>query len=156
MYSLKTTKWLSVLVLKMFALAMIAGCGSDKFPVRVVSGTVVCDGQPVTRGSITFSPVGVAGASETGKTASAALAKDGSFKLSTFGQFDGAIVGKHRVEFTGSDGNDEDESEEGDRASTPAPKKKPNQDCVLAQELILEVKASGENVFRIELTKSKS
>jgi hypothetical protein len=137
-------------------MATLAGCGNTKFPVRPASGTVVCAGQPVARGSITFTPIGEVGALETGKSASAALAQDGSFKLSTFGQFDGAIVGKHRVEFTGSEGQDEDETEEGDDAPAARPKAKPNQDCVLDKELILEVKSSGENVFKIELTKKKT
>ena len=93
---------------------------------------------------------------ETGKSASAALAQDGTFKLSTFGKFDGAIVGKHRVEFTGNDGEDAEESEEGDDKPAAKPKAQANQGCRLAQELIVEVKASGENVFKVELTKAKN
>jgi hypothetical protein len=145
---------LATFALSLLAISAFTGCGS-KFPVRAVSGTVVCDGQPVTQGSITFSPIGEEGALESGKSATAALAGDGTFKLSTFGKFDGAIVGKHRVEFAGSEGEDQDETESNDDGPAARPKTNPSQACGLAQELILEVKSSGENVFKIELTKQK-
>ncbi len=144
------------LAMSSLAIASILGCRSNQFPVAAVSGTVICDGEPVSSGSITFTPIGEPGALETGKAATGALAQDGSFKLSTFDRFDGAIIGKHRVEFNGNDGDSEDKPTEGDEKPTAKPKTRTSQGCILAQELILEVKASGENVFKIELTKSKN
>lgn len=136
---------------------LVSGCSSREFPVRPVSGMVVCDGQPVTKGTVTFTPLGAGKGLETGKPAAGALSTDGSFKLSTFDRFDGAIVGKHRVEFTGSEGETNDDAGEGeDEAPTTKPaRNKSSQACVLAQELIVEVKSSGENIFKIELTKKK-
>jgi hypothetical protein len=140
-----------------FSIAVcLTGCGSGEFPVRPVSGTVVCDGQPVTKGSVTFTPLGDGKTAETGKPAAAEIAQDGSFKLSTFDLFDGAIVGKHRVEYTGSEGEEEDDSGEGDdEAPAKKARAKSAAACGLDKELIVEVKSSGENVFKIELTKKK-
>jgi hypothetical protein len=138
--------------------ALLSGCSSGDFPVRPVSGTVVCDGQAVTKGTITFTPLGEGKSLETGKPASAAIAQDGSFKLSTYDRFDGAIVGKHRVEFTGSEGEEDDDTANGDDQAPTAKKPARTQStpaCALDKELIVEVKSSGENVFKIELTKKK-
>lgn len=140
------------------ATTFLTGCGGGKFPVRPASGTVVCDGQPVSNGSVTFTPIGEGQGLETGKPASAALATDGTFKLSTFDRFDGAIIGKHRVVYTGSEGEEEDdaggEDEEQSSRAKPSPAKS-TQGCVLQGELIVEVQASGDNVFKIELTKRR-
>lgn len=148
----------TALFVSCFATVFLTGCGGGKFPVRPASGTVVCDGQPVSQGSVTFTPLGEGKGLETGKPASAALAADGSFKLSTFDRFDGAIIGKHRVEYTGSEGEEEDdtggESDEQSSRAKPSPSKS-TQGCVLKGELIVEVQASGDNVFKIELTKRR-
>ena len=74
------------------ALAWLAlsGCGdSDRLPTVPVSGTLLIDGKPVSKGSIHFHP-------EKGRAATG-IVKDGSFTLSTYSDDDGGIAGKNRV-----------------------------------------------------------
>ena len=147
------------------ALATLAGCGDNPFPVARAKGKVICDGKPLTSGSISFSPIGKPDQLETGKPASATLGPDGTFVLSTFGRFDGAIVGKHSVQFTGGGAEDSEEGEESAEENPDAPAQKPkgktgdstraNADCVQRGEIIVEVIASGPNDFTIDLSASR-
>ena len=145
-------------------LPLAAGCSEGNFPVRPAKGNVVCSGRPVTIGSVSFVPIGEAGTLETGKAASATIGPDGNFVLTTFNRFDGAIVGKHRVQYTSSeeDGSDEDgdqvkdpDSPEGATRAKELSRKNQAQKNALCEqkgELIVEVKSSGENNFTIELS----
>lgn len=85
------------------ALAMLAGCGPKgaEYTVAPVKGKVVCRGQPVKGGHITFRPIQAIGgkAGVTGKPASAEVKEDGTFVLSTYGKEDGAVVGKHAITY---------------------------------------------------------
>lgn len=66
------------------------GCGPTADTVAPVSGRVTVDGKPVKNASIQFTPVG--------KRAAGAITDDnGNYKLSTYGQFDGAVLGEHKV-----------------------------------------------------------
>ncbi len=140
---------------------LAAGCGDGKYPVRAARGKVVCGGQPVTMGSVSFSPIGEPGSLETGKPASGTVATDGTFILTTNDRFDGAIVGKHNVRYFGP----EDEDEEGAAPTEDSPEeragnaerimaRKAQQQalCVQKGEIVLEVTADGENDFTIELS----
>jgi hypothetical protein len=70
----------------------IATTGCDHRPARVpVSGVVLIDGQPLTRGNIKFVPVG-------GRPSSGAIGQDGKFTLMCYDGNDGAIPGTHRVQ----------------------------------------------------------
>ena len=72
------------------ALVVLTGC-SDGNPPRVsVAGTVLVDGQPLTKGSITFVPVG-------GRPSRGTIGQDGRFELACFHDDDGALLGEHRV-----------------------------------------------------------
>ena len=138
-------------------LGVIPGCGDGQFPVVAAKGKVVCNGQPVTSGSVSFSPVGDSGTLETGKSATAAVGSDGTFVLTTYDRFDGAIVGKHNVHYVGSEGGDEEEQSSTEEVTlTPEQMRervaRKTSQCVQAGELIVEVKADGENDFTIELT----
>jgi hypothetical protein len=78
--------WLMALALG----AGAAGCGDNDGPAAVpVRGTVTYQGKPVTKGSVQFLP-------ESGRGAFGTI-EDGKFVLSTYGNNDGAIPGKHRV-----------------------------------------------------------
>ena len=149
-------------IIAIFLLSLV-GCGGGQFSVRPAKGKVVCDGKPITYGSITFTPISTdASKRETGKQASATLNSDGAFVLSTYGRFDGAIIGKHSVQFSGSgeeDSENEAESNEvGESEATAGNGKKNRQgkkqksDCAQREEIIVEVTAGGENDFTIELT----
>jgi hypothetical protein len=84
-------------------IAGVAGCGRTSAEHRVASvkGKVVANGEAVKGGSITLQPIEVAGAAagSLGKPASGEVKDDGTFVLSTYGDQDGAVVGKHRVSY---------------------------------------------------------
>lgn len=78
--------------------AGITGCGSDNFPTAPASGTVICQGKPVSGGMVYFSPIGTGGKSAvTGKPASGSVGDDGKFVLTTYQDGDGAVIGQHHV-----------------------------------------------------------
>src|SRR5690606_587041 len=81
-------------------LVSLAGCDGGEFSTAPVSGKVVMNGQPVTEGNITFSPIAEGNSELSGKPASGDIGSDGTFTLSTYGENDGAVVGKHRVIFS--------------------------------------------------------
>jgi hypothetical protein len=66
-------------------------------PVR---GRVTAQGQPVTEGQIMFAPVADAKTGAyPGKAAFGQIDKDGKFELSTNGDKDGAVIGRHEVTY---------------------------------------------------------
>lgn len=68
-----------------------SGAGCSRGPkIGKVNGKVTCGGKPVPHGTITFYP-------EKGRAALGEIGPDGSFKLTTNTDGDGAIVGNHRV-----------------------------------------------------------
>ncbi|MCI0702386.1 MAG: DUF4198 domain-containing protein [Planctomycetia bacterium] len=86
--------------LSLFAAACVAtvlfsGCSGPQ--MAAVRGKVTFNGQPVKEAAVTFSPAGAEGQKETGKPATGFTDENGEFVLSTFKNFDGAMVGEHRV-----------------------------------------------------------
>lgn len=79
-------------VLAMSALvASLVGCGTSTNPV---SGTIKFEGKPLSGGgNIQFFPL-----EGEGKPAGGAINEDGTYSLSTYGENDGASIGKHRVQ----------------------------------------------------------
>jgi len=77
-----------------------AGCGEkSSFPETTpVSGKVTYNGQPVTKGTITFQP-------DEGRAATGAIQPDGTYTLSTFAEKDGATPGHHKVMIVANDGD---------------------------------------------------
>jgi hypothetical protein len=74
---------------------LLAGCGGGEFPTYPVRGIVMLEGKPLPGGgSIRFVPLGESGQTEAGGT----IAADGSYRLTTFREFDGATAGEYRVE----------------------------------------------------------
>lgn len=81
---------------------VLAGCSSSEFGTSEVSGKVSVGGQPLTdtklEAQIFFFPEPSASNKQlSGKRGWARIGPDGTFKVSTNGQFDGAVIGKHRV-----------------------------------------------------------
>lgn len=70
----------------------LVGC-SDKPAVAPVRGNVTYNGKPLPYGSVGFQPA-------KGQPSGAAIQPDGTFRLSTFAEYDGAIVGPHKVKVT--------------------------------------------------------
>lgn len=78
----------------------IFGCGgSDEYSVVPVRGVVTCQGKPVTNATVNFTPKADQGRPEgrRGRVALGITDNDGRFKLTTYKNDDGAIVGKHTV-----------------------------------------------------------
>lgn len=125
----------------------LSGCGGgsgDQKATAAAGGKVSFNGAPVTGGSITLSPVG--DGKQVGKPASATIQSDGTFKLSTYGNNDGAVIGKHRVTFSPPPGETK-EGPDGHAAQLPSPF-----DGLTVQTLEVEIK-SGSNELKIELAK---
>lgn len=78
-------------VLLVSAIAVV-GCGA-KPEVVPASGKVTYNGQPLPYGAVGFQPA-------QGQPSGAAIQPDGSFKLSTFSEFDGAKPGFYKVKVT--------------------------------------------------------
>jgi hypothetical protein len=108
----------------------LMSCGCSSQPMAPVKGRVMFNGKPVKAAAVTFSPAGAAGQKETGKPGTGFTDDDGNFQLSTFSNYDGALVGNHAVLVTLDDTN-------------PAK-------CKREKSLTLEVK-SGPNEFTIEM-----
>ncbi|MDX1947910.1 MAG: hypothetical protein SFU86_21100 [Pirellulaceae bacterium] len=67
----------------------LAGC--DDRPLRVpVAGKVLIDGQPLTQGSVCVIPAG-------DRPAGGRINSDGTFRLTTFDENDGCVLGTHPV-----------------------------------------------------------
>ncbi len=78
---------------------LVAGlCGCrDGRPTRVpVSGRVLVDGEPLTRGHVRFVPEGA-------RPSGGILDSDGRFTLTCYDGQDGAVLGTHRVEVSASE-----------------------------------------------------
>lgn len=72
------------------------GCGSRAPKTVKVTGTVEFDGQPLTKGTITFLPQ-AAGDKERNRPATSTIDSQGRYALSTFAPGDGALPGKYLV-----------------------------------------------------------
>lgn len=82
-------RWLVLAGLMVVIVATLSGCKRNPSVVPV-SGKVLYNDKPLPYGSIMFQP-------EKGQPASADIQPDGSFKLSSYSPFDGAVPGKHMV-----------------------------------------------------------
>jgi len=75
------------------AAAAIAGCGSGRLPTAPVEGKVLYEGEPLTFGGVIFQP-------EKGPLARGYIQPDGTFRLFTYADGDGAVLGRHFVQIT--------------------------------------------------------
>lgn len=81
-------------------------------PVAPVEGRVLYRGKPLEFGSVLFQP-------DVGPTARGIIQPDGTFRLSTYGNGDGAVLGTHRVQIGCFEGQ-RPGAETGDAASETA------------------------------------
>lgn len=77
-------------LVKILALAFLAGCGEGNAELAPVRGVVKLDGKPLTSGSVITLP-------QAGRGARGLIGADGKFELMTVVEGDGARVGQHRV-----------------------------------------------------------
>lgn len=88
-----TPPFFRFVIVLIWLIASLVGCSKGHPPVAPVSGRVLYRGQPLAFGGIMFQP-------EAGWPARGIIEPDGSFKLSTYGLHDGAVLGTHRVRIT--------------------------------------------------------
>lgn len=76
-------------------LALLSGCsGNNQPPTYPTTGVVHFEGKPMKGGgAISFVPV----SEQSGMPAGGAIAEDGTFVMSTYGEGDGSVPGKFRV-----------------------------------------------------------
>jgi hypothetical protein len=92
------------LIVVVTGLLSLPGCG--QVSMAPVTGKVTCNGKPVANAAIVFSPVPKKdGDRESGKPATGYTDADGKYTLSTFKNYDGAMVGQHRVTVSLEDTN---------------------------------------------------
>ena len=77
----------------MAGLCVAAGGCSDRLATAPVEGKVLYRGKPLQFGSVTFQP-------DLGLLATGIIGPDGSFRLSTYSDGDGAVIGTHQVRIT--------------------------------------------------------
>ncbi len=77
--------------------SVVLGCNKSPYELAQVVGTVTIDGQPLTAGSIMFSPNARDSNVNSGKPAFGRIQSDGSYSLTTYSDGDGAIAGSHWV-----------------------------------------------------------
>ena len=142
----------------------LLGCGEEQYATAPVSGKVVYDVRPITQGTITLVPVKDDGSPREGKAATATIAKDGTFVLTTYEKHDGAILGKHEVIYSPPEGKESDEesvtvTEDGEEeAATPVKSEAQGIEFELGvaeNGRIVDVK-DGENSLMIMLEKVES
>ena len=85
----------------LFPICLGCGSGEKNFSVARTEGVVLCNGEPVENAQVYFEPLVTGKSAKVGKQAFAFSDVDGAFKLSTYGNNDGAVVGKHRVRVGG-------------------------------------------------------
>ncbi len=81
--------WLSALSL-WIVFGPLAGCGDNRPARAPVEGRITVGGQPLASGRIMFWP-------DEGVPARGQIGPDGVYRLSTFGDGDGAVLGRHVV-----------------------------------------------------------
>lgn len=129
------------------SLGLGTGCNGDRPETAPVSGIVEYDGQPISgfeRGAVTFTPRG-------GPMAKGTIdPSDGSFRLTTYRDGDGALIGPARVAVSATV----------DDPRATADDKYPGVRWVIPEKfadrdqsgLTCEVVADEQNVFRIKLS----
>lgn len=125
----------------------VAGCVRSTPAVARVEGMVTLDGKRLSSGRVTFWPEG-------GRSGSGWIEDDGTYTLGTFREFDGAVLGHHKVAVTAASKtptgppNFDRDGPAGGWPRSPIPVRYSNPE---SSGLAFEVRP-GTNQFHIELT----
>jgi hypothetical protein len=123
---------------RMLPLLLCLGCSGSEYQIASVTGSVTCEGKPVVKAIVYFEPLKSGKSALIGKQGFALTDENGKFSVSTYGESDGAVVGKHLVRVGRSESSSEC-------------------NCVLAAEVPLlevEVKSGEANEFSFALAKA--
>jgi hypothetical protein len=126
-------------------LGLCVGCG-DGLSTNDVHGKITMNGEPVTKGSITFMPTSKKGIN---RPSSGPVNSDGSYMLSTAGENDGALAGNYTINYAPP--TDEAPPPWDGKGTPPLAPKSPYEG-LKPKVADVEVKA-GDNQIDIELTK---
>jgi len=127
------------------ALPLVAGCSSGN--VVPVSGRVTLNGQPVANVHVSFQPIATGSDHNPGGGSYAFTDADGRFTLRLVdGETPGAVVGRHRVEITPRN-TDDDADRRGKGAASGVPDRYNRN-----SELTFEVKRGGTDKADFLLT----
>jgi hypothetical protein len=141
---MKTAVWMMAAACVL--LVAISGCGGGSYDTAPVEGTVTFEGQPVPGGSISFIPIGGDG-TRAGKPGSGTIQSDGTYKMSTYGTDDGAMIGRHNVLFSAPEVDEAAPESEEEHSETT--EESPYEGLVPKQSEIEVV--DGQNTIDIEL-----
>lgn len=137
-------RWMALLAAVGLA-AAVGGCGSDRLDVAPAKGKVTYKGKALEFGSVLFQP-------DKGPPARGQIQSDGTFTLGTYGDRDGAVIGKHKVEVRCSEtqkpGYAPPAGEEAPVGKSLIPAKYNRGET---SGLTAEVKAKGPNEFTFDL-----
>ena len=130
----------SVSCLASFVLVLVGCTPSDRLPTAPVSGRVTLDGRPLEMGSVTFVPQ-----DGSGRPATGSIQSDGSYRLGTYDDDDGALLGLHKISVVCREPRGLPPNDGGGRSLIPLKYSNPG-----TSELEYTVKDSS-NEFNIEL-----
>lgn len=126
------------------ALLLCIGCGGGD-DLAPVDGMVRLNGEPLTRGIVTFTP-------EAGRSASGTINSDGTFRLGTYDERDGALVGTHGVSITATEASSGRPNFDSDRVTPPKDLSvPPRYASAETSGLTFEVKAGESNHAEFDL-----
>src|SRR3954464_4903867 len=83
--------------------AAIPGCNHSSLELAPVHGKVTIDNQPLFQGKVMFAPVAKGNDVNPGKPAWGNIQSDGTYRLTTYKNDDGAVVGEHWVTIMNSE-----------------------------------------------------
>lgn len=130
------------------SIVMLVGCGgpTGEFPVAATSGTVeTVDGAAIEIGKIKLTPIPDASKPNAGKPAFGRI-KDGQFVLTTYGNGDGAVIGKHQVLLLEGRQPDEEDGQ---------PSRSTKHNCEIAPESQMVEIVDGDNVLKLKAIPKK-
>ncbi len=86
-------------ILLVFAVITFGCGGPDPYGTVPVRGVVTCNGKPVANGVVNFTPMPDQGRADgnRGRVALGKTDSEGRFKLTTYHNDDGALIGRHTV-----------------------------------------------------------
>lgn len=88
----------SYLVLSVLLVGCFVGCGGvEEFPRAQATGRVMCEGKPVPKVLLTFEIKRAGDSALVGQLGTAVTDDEGKFVVSTYGNKDGAVIGKHMI-----------------------------------------------------------
>lgn len=86
------------LLLSLALFGSLLGCGGlQEFPRAQATGRVMCEGKPVSKVLVTFEVKRTGESGLVGQIGTAVTDEEGKFVVSTYGDKDGAVIGKHMI-----------------------------------------------------------